>query len=95
MKTLLEALEIGKRRGYDVTRQVDSVIYLFQYALKKEKGVYKTYFFKVEASKIDVFEDYADEEIKSFDMLDSALDYLVSKGGEIDKLANIKGTLPF
>lgn len=50
MRTLFEALEIGKRRGYDETRQVDSNIYLFQYALKKEKGVYKTYFFKVEES---------------------------------------------
>jgi hypothetical protein len=95
MENLTKALDAGKRRGYDEVREVAAVKYLYQYALKKEKGTYETYFLKIEEAKLDVFEDYAEEEMHTFQTLEDALEYLVSNGADISKLSAIKGTLPF
>ncbi|MFJ5300584.1 hypothetical protein ACIQAL_29195 [Pseudomonas sp. NPDC088368] len=95
MDHLIKALDSGKRRGYDEVRPLDSIQYLFQYAIKKEKENYVTYFLKIEESKYDVFEDYADETILTFSTLKDALQYLEGKGADINKLSPIKGTLPF
>jgi|GEM_PF-667671 len=95
MEQLLKALGSGKRRGYDEIRQIDAISYLFQYAIKKEAGVFSTYVLKIEESKYDVFEDYACEEIKTFQTFDDAIGYLKAKGAEISKITSIKGTLPF
>lgn len=62
---------------------------------KKEKNTYITYVLKINEAKLDVFEDFAEEEVKSFGDLESALQYIMSKGAEIKKLAAIKSTLPF
>lgn len=95
MEHLVKALAAGKRRGYDEVRLIDSISYLFQYAIKEEKGVYVTYFLKIDESKLDVFEDYADEEILKFQSFDDALAYLNKQGADIQKLSAIKGALPF
>ena len=95
MKQLLKALESGKRRGYDEVRQINSVSYLFQYAIKKENGVFSTYVLRIEESKYDVFEDYACEEMKTFQTFENAIEHLKAKGAEISKITSIKGTLPF
>jgi hypothetical protein len=62
---------------------------------KKEKNTYITYVLKINEAKLDVFEDFAEEEVKSFDDLESAVQYIMSQGAEIKKLAAIKSTLPF
>lgn len=95
MEHLVKALEAGKRRGYDQIRLIDSIKYLFQYAIKKEKGVYSTYFLKIDESKFDLFEDYAEEEILTFQTFEDALRYLINQGADIQKMSAIKGTLPF
>jgi hypothetical protein len=95
MKSLIEALEAGKRRGYTETRRTGSTLYHFQYAIKKENDVFTTYVFKVDEAKFDVFEDYADEETRSFTDLKSALEYLRNNGAEIQRFSAIKGALPF
>lgn len=69
MKNLTKALDMGKRRGYDEIREVASAKYLYQYALKKNKGGYETYFLKIEEAKFAVFEDYAEEESHVFQTL--------------------------
>lgn len=66
MKHLIKALDSGKKRGYDEVRPLDSVRYLFQYAIKKEKQNYITYFLRIDESKYDAFEDYANETILTF-----------------------------
>lgn len=95
MEHLERALESGKRRGYDEVRDIESISYLFQYAIKKEMAVYSTYFMKVDESKLDVFEDYAEEEIRAFHSLEAALEYLKIQGADPLKLSPIKRTLPF
>jgi hypothetical protein len=92
---LLSALEYGKRRGYDELRTIRSTTYLFQYAIKKEGSAFETYFLQIDESKFDVFEDYSEEESRTFQTLDLALDYLHGKGAEIQKLRAIRGVLPF
>lgn len=62
---------------------------------KKEKNAYITYVLEINEAKLDVFEDFAEEEVGSFDDLESALQYIMSQGAEIKKLAAIKSTLPF
>lgn len=62
---------------------------------EKEKNEYITYVLKINEAKLGVSEDFAEEEVRSFDDLESALHCLMSKGAEIKKLAAIKRTLPF
>lgn len=95
MNKLLEALNIGKRRGYQECRKINGEESLFQYAIKKQNGMYCTYFFMVESSRMQFIEDDENEEIKEFISLDAALRYLVGKGAEIEKFTVIKGILPF
>jgi hypothetical protein len=95
MKNLIEALEAGKRRGYDEIRVIDSIKYLFQYAIKMDKGVYLTYFLKINESKFDEFEDYAEEEIMEFTEFQTVLKYFNAHGADIQKMTAIKKTLPF
>lgn len=95
MKHLIKALDSGKKRGYDEVRPLDSIRYLFQYAIRKEKQNYITYFLRIDESKYDVFEDYANETILTFPTLEDALQSLESEGADINKLGPIKGALPF
>jgi hypothetical protein len=37
---------------------------------KKEKNEYITYVFKTDEAKLDVFEDFAEEKVRSFDDLE-------------------------
>lgn len=95
MKQLSYFLEQGKRRGYEEVKMIDGVAYFIQYAIKKENGVYATYCFSIEESKMDTIEDYGNEEFEQFCELSDAIDYFNSKGCDISKFNRIKGTLPF
>lgn len=95
MEHMVKALESGKRRGYDEVRLIDSIKYLFQYAIKKEKGIYSTYFLMIDEAKSDVVEDYAEEQILTFQKLEDALQYLNKQGADIQKMSAIRGALPF
>jgi hypothetical protein len=95
LNRLVIALDGGKRRGYDVIRDVDGVSYLFEFALKKHSGVYETYFFSIEELEIDQPDEDGEEEIRQFLDLNSALENLKSHGAELEKLTAIKRALPF
>jgi len=95
MNNLIEALNAGKRRGYEERREIDGVSFLFQYAIKKQNNLYYTYFFSVDESQMDVIEDDENEEIMIFPSLDEALSYLINKGAIVKKFSAIKNTLPF
>lgn len=95
MDKLIEALDAGKRRGYEEIRNIDGNAFIFQYALKKQHNVYHTYFFSIEESKIDMIEDNENEELKTFENLNTALTYLINKGAAIEKFSAMKTTLPF
>jgi hypothetical protein len=95
MDNLVKALESGKRRGYKEVRQHEAVRYLFQYAIKKDEGLYVTYYFKIDESKFDVYEDYGVEEVSYFLTLNEALCYLNDIGADIAKFSAIKRMLPF
>lgn len=95
MKNLIEALEAGKRRGYDEVRIIDSIKYLFQYAIKMDKGVYLTYFLKINEAKFDEFDDFAEEEIMKFTEFQNVLQYFNKHGADVQRMGAIKRTLPF
>jgi len=95
MQRLMAALNAGKRRGYDVFREIDGVNFLFQYALKKDNELYVTYFFSIEELAIDQADEDGEEEIKEFLDLESALMNLASHGAEMEKLTAMKRSLPF
>jgi hypothetical protein len=95
LERLIKALNAGKRRGYDTIQQMDGVDYLFEFALKKQKEIFETYFFCIEELKIDQPDEEGEEEIKQFSTLESALENLRSHGAELEKLTAIKRSLPF
>jgi len=95
MENLFKALECGRRRGYEEIRSHEEIRYFVQYAIKKEKGFYVTYYFKIDESKFDIYEDYEGEEILYFWTLKKALGHLTDIGADIAKLGAIKRTLPF
>lgn len=95
MNNLIEALNAGKRRGYEERCEIDGASFLFQYAIKKQNNLYYTYFFSVEESRMDVIEDDENEEIQTFRSLDEALSYLINRGAIVEKFSAIKNTLPF
>lgn len=95
MNALIEAINAGKRRGYGESRRIEGRIFIFQYAIKKQRDIYCTYFFSIDESQMDLLEDNENEEVKTFTDLDAALSYLTSKGAEIEKFVAIKNTLPF
>ncbi|KAA8701972.1 hypothetical protein [Pseudomonas proteolytica] len=95
MNNLIEALNAGKRRGYEERCEIDGASFLFQYAIKKQNNLYYTYFFSVEESQMDVIEDDENEEIQTFRSLDEALSYLINRGAIVEKFSAIKNTLPF
>jgi hypothetical protein len=95
MNKLIDALNTGKRRGYEESRLIEGVPFLFQYAIKKQNNTYYTYYFSIDESHMDLLEDDENEEIKEFLTLDAALDYLRNKGAALEKFAAIKNTLPF
>ncbi|ALI01347.1 hypothetical protein C1Y08_04265 [Pseudomonas sp. FW306-02-F02-AA] len=95
MNKLIDALNSGKRRGYEETRLVERISFLFQYAIKKQNNIYYTYYFSTSESRMDLLEDDENEEIKEFSTLDAALDHLKNKGAELEKFTAIKKSLPF
>lgn len=95
MNKLIDALNTGKRRGYEESRLIEGISFLFQYAIKKQNNIYYTYYFSIDESRMNLLEDDENEEIKEFSTLDAALDYLRSKGAALEKFAAIKNSLPF
>ncbi|MCC8367575.1 hypothetical protein J8V57_15070 [Xenorhabdus sp. PB61.4] len=95
MENIINAINRGKVRGYSESKQIEDETYLFEYAIKKNNGQYLAYIFSIDESKMDVYEDYAIEEIQNFQSVDEALRYLESKGADIQKLKGIKRVLPF
>lgn len=95
MNKLIDALNTGKRRGYEESRLIEGGAFLFQYAIKKQNNIYYTYYFSIDESRMDLLEDDENEEIEEFSTLDAALDYLRDKGAALEKFAAIKNSLPF
>lgn len=95
IEKLILAIEHGKIRGFDEMREVGGESYFFQYALKKEKQLYSSYYFFVPEKKMDFIDDYAVEEIKFFNSITDAFDYFKSLGVGIERFSPIKGILPF
>lgn len=89
------ALLLGKSRGHSEVKLIGSKNMFVQYAIRKTEQSFETYFFKVEESKLEMFEEYAEEEAKKFKTFEEALNYPVGKGGEIHKLKAMKGLLIF
>jgi hypothetical protein len=95
VKDLAFSIEKGKVRGFDEVRDVNGERYFFQYAIKKQGDKYCTYLFCVLESKMEVFEDYATEELNEFASAEDAFDYFWLKQVDVEKFAPIRGVLPF
>jgi len=94
MDNLIEKIDSGRTRGYCESKIHNGKSYLFQYAIKKKDGRYSAYYFSVDESKMDVFEDYAHEEVRQFINLAEAFNFLVGKGADIKKFMAFKGVSP-
>ncbi|CAK17896.1 hypothetical protein PSEEN5272 [Pseudomonas entomophila L48] len=92
---MVASIEKGKVRGYDEVRDIDGGSYFFQYAIKKQGEKYVAYFFCVLESKMDVFEDYATEELSEFSSVEEAFDYFRLKNVDVGRFSSMKGVLPF
>ncbi|AMO46682.1 Hypothetical protein AKI40_0252 [Enterobacter sp. FY-07] len=95
IEQLALAIEKGKVRGFDEVKEINGENYYFQYALKKEGEIYRTYFFQVPEKKMELVEDYATEEISSFSDIGDAFNYFRGQGVDITRFSAIRGTLPF
>jgi len=94
MDNLIREIDSGKARGYCESRPCNSKSYFFQYAIRKKNNQYLAYFFSIDESKMEVFEDYANEEEMQFKDLNEAFNYLEKKGADIKKFAAFKGVSP-
>lgn len=92
--SIKEAICRGKVRGLTKYCEIDGEEYYLQYALKKSSEKYYTLFFKVPTSKMDVIEDYAEEELSIFDTMEEAIEYFRSKNVNVDEFKPMKGVLP-
>jgi len=93
---LLSIIDKGRVRGYDEIRVIDNIRYFYQFAIKKEKEKYFTYFFYIPESKMDTAEEYDDnEEVRDFSVIKEAISYLINKGAKIEKFTGFKGVKPF
>lgn len=95
MNSLIIAIEQGKLRGFDEIKIIHGEKYYYQYALKKINDKYMTYLFFILESKMDVIEDYENEEINEFDKLNDAFVYFNKIGADLTLFKRIKRTLPF
>jgi len=94
MDDLIRVIDSGKVRGYCESRLYDGRSYFFQYAIRRRDDQYFAYYFSVDESKMDVFEDYAYEELKQFGNATEAFDFLIEKGADITKFRAFKGVSP-
>lgn len=94
IENLISAIEKGKVRGFDEVKEIDGERYLFQYALKKKNGLYKTYLFYIMEKKMEIIEDYGVEEIQEFSNITDAFNYFKSLDVNVEYFSGIKGTLP-
>jgi hypothetical protein len=94
MNNLIQKINSGKARGYYESKPCDGKIYYVLYAVRKKNSQYMAYFFSVDESEIDAFEDYAYEEIMQFDNLYEAFSFLKEKGADIKKFQAFKGASP-
>jgi len=95
IEKLIVAIENGKVRGFDEIKEINGESYFFQYAIKKQDEKYNTYFFKIPENKMEVFEDYATEEISAFSNIEDAFNCFKLQGIDITKFSPIRGLLPF
>jgi hypothetical protein len=92
---LTKALNAGKRRGYSEPQETNGETCWIQFAIKKENGLYVTYFYSIEEKYMAVAEDHDQECIEIFEDLESALRNLKLRGAELEKLTGIQCALPF
>ncbi|MBD2792015.1 hypothetical protein [Xenorhabdus szentirmaii] len=95
MEYLVKALDKGKTRGYSEYIQIEEATYLFEDAIKKINGKYFVYIFFIDESKMAVYEDYGNEEMTEFCSLEEAVDYLILKGADMQKMKGMKGITLF
>lgn len=89
------AIEKGNVRGFDEIKKINGENYFFQYAIKKQGEKYSTYFFRVPEKKMEVFEDYATEEVCVFSNIEDAFNYFKLQHIDIGRFSSIRGVLPF
>ena len=88
MKKLIVAIENGKVRGFDEIKEINGESYFFQYAIKKQDENTIPIFFKIPENKMEVFEDYATEEISVFQYIEDAFNYFKLQGIDITKFSS-------
>ncbi len=92
------AVENGRVRGYEEMNPCADCSggeEWRQYAIRKQDGRYRTYFFAVDAGRIEIMEDYAEEERLEFADREEALAHLRRKGADLSRFAPFKGQKPF
>ncbi|OWR29172.1 hypothetical protein CDO73_16040 [Saccharibacillus sp. O23] len=92
------AVERGRVRGYEETKPCADCSggeEWRQYAIRKKDGRYQTYFFAVDAGRMEIMEDCAQEERSEFANREDALAHLRLKGADPSRFAPFKGQKPF
>ena len=77
--------------GYSQEKIINGVTYVYEYAIKKQANIFKTYFFCVEKKHIDNFDENAQEEILKFNTIEDALFHIKKKGANENLLKPMKG----
>lgn len=93
---LRNAVDSGKVRGYAEDDTVAGDLKHTQYALKKVGNIYYAYHFSIEHKYMASMEDHEDSEnIHELATFEDAIEYLKSRGAELDKFGAFKGNKPF
>lgn len=96
LDALKNAVDCGKIRGYSKDEVIAGVLMYTQYALKRIGTIYCAYSFSIDHEHMATIEDYEDsEEIRELASFEEAIEYLASKGADLEKFGAFKGSRPF
>ena len=82
-------------KGYDELIEIDGEIVYQVFAIKKNNGIYTTYYYTVPKNKLDQAEDYEIEEFNEFNELELAIKHIQSKGANLSRFNILKVTSLF
>lgn len=95
MQRIVDAILVGKTRGYSCEEVVNSENMFSQYAIKKNEASFICYIFKIPVAKMILLEDVeVCQSIFNFESLDAAISCVEANGGNFEKFGVFGGVKP-
>ena len=90
--SLKKIIDSGKKRGYSDSKYMNGELFHFWYGLSYSGDTYFAYYSYIEDSKIAMPEEYEIDDSRYFNNFEDAINYLISKGADINLFSSYKGS---